>query len=67
MKKIILLAVVAASFAACNNSGENSENKDTTTIVKQDTMGVVTDTTITRDTIGQGLNNNPTTADTTKR
>lgn len=65
MKKIVLLAVVAASFAACNNSGENAENKDTTTIVQQDTMGVVTDTTITRDTIGQGVGENPVT-DTTQ-
>lgn len=61
MKKIVLLAVVAASFVACNNSGDSTENKDTTTIVKQDTMGVVTDTTVHVDTIGQGVNNNPTT------
>ena len=58
------MAIVAVSFAACNNSGENSETKDTTAAVVQDTVGVVTKT--TTDTIGKGLDENPVT-DTTKK
>jgi len=56
MKKLLLVAVVAASlsFAACGGS-DNSETKtsDTTTVVTQDTAQVVTDTTIKTDTINK--------------
>lgn len=51
MKKFLTLVVIAATFVACND-GANSETEtsDTSTFVTQDTMQVVTDTTITRDT-----------------
>ena len=64
MKKFILLAVVAATFAACSNNSESSETKDTTAAVIQDTVGVVKETTV--DTIGKGVDENPI-ADTTKK
>jgi ABC-type Fe3+-hydroxamate transport system substrate-binding protein len=65
MKKILGIILIAGAFAACNNSGDENTNSDTTTVVQPDTMQVVTDTTVKTDTIGQGVNNNPTT-DTTK-
>ena len=56
MKKLLLVAVVAASLSltACGN-GDNSETttSDTTTVVTQDTAQVVTDTTIKTDTINK--------------
>lgn len=56
MKKFLAMVVIAASLAACND-GANSETEvsDTTTVVTQDTMQVITDTTITTDTTN--LNN----------
>ena len=41
MKKFFAIAVIAASFVACNNSGDKNETKDTTA-VKVDTPAVVT-------------------------
>jgi hypothetical protein len=51
MKKFLAMVAIAATFAACND-GANSEteNTDTSIFVTPDTMQVVTDTTITRDT-----------------
>lgn len=51
MKKFLAMLVIAATFAACND-GANSETEtsDTSTFVTPDTMQVVTDTTISRDT-----------------
>ena len=43
MKKFFAIAVIAASFVACNNSGDKTETKDTTA-VKVDTPAVVVDT-----------------------
>lgn len=46
MKKFFAIAVIAASFVACNNSGEKKEGetKDTT-VVAPDTTVVAPDTT----------------------
>jgi hypothetical protein len=57
MKKFLAMVAIAATFAACND-GANSETEttDTSTFVTQDTMQVITDTTITRDTTD--INNN---------
>ncbi len=62
MKKFLAIAVIAASFTACNNEKKAEEVKvtkdtsvvvtpDTTTIVKPDTSKVVTTTTTTVDTM----------------
>ena len=56
MKKVILaLAIVSVTFAACNDSSKTSETTSDTAIVVSpvaaDTMKVVTDTTITVDTL----------------
>ncbi len=61
MKKLLAIAVIAASFAACNEkkAEETKVTKDTavvvtpdtTTIVKPDTSKVVTTTTTTVDTM----------------
>jgi hypothetical protein len=68
MKKFLGILAIAGTLVACGNSGEGeSQNTDTSTIIRQDTMGVITDTTINRDTIGQGVGNNPVSADTTQR
>lgn len=32
MKKVLAIALIAGSLAACNNSGEKKETKDTTTV-----------------------------------
>ena len=55
MKKVILaLAIVSVTFAACNDSKTSETTSDTTTVVTPvaaDTVKVVTDTTITVDTL----------------
>lgn len=53
MKKLLLVAVVAVSLVACGETATNEEETmtDTSTVVMQDTAQVVTDTTITTDTI----------------
>lgn len=56
MKKVILaLAIVSVTFAACNDSKTTETTSDTTTVVTPppaaDTVKVVTDTTITVDTL----------------
>ena len=59
MKKILAIAVIAASLVACNNSGdkkvEETKTSDTTKVVTQDTATVVKDstvkTTVTTDTL----------------
>jgi|GEM_PF-2705701 len=45
MKKVLAIAVITLSLAACNNSGKGDENKDTTTTVTKmgDTVTKVTD------------------------
>lgn len=37
MKKFFAIAVIAASFVACNNSGDKTETKDTTVAPVVDT------------------------------
>lgn len=65
MKKILGILAVAGTLVACGNSAETENtNADTSMVVAQDTMAVVTDTTINRDTIGQGVGNNPLSTDT---
>lgn len=44
MKKFFAIAVIAASFVACNNSGDKTETKDTTAAPVVDTPAVVVDT-----------------------
>lgn len=51
MKKFFAIAIIAASFAACNNSGDKTESKDsttvspdTTTMAPADTMNKMSDT-----------------------
>lgn len=44
MKKFFAIAIIAASLAACNNSGESKTESDTTTTVKPDTSSMMTDT-----------------------
>jgi predicted secreted protein len=60
MKKFLAIALIAASFAACNEGENTTENtvSDTTTVVEpatMDTMQVVTDstTTVTVDTLNK--------------
>jgi PBP1b-binding outer membrane lipoprotein LpoB len=53
MKKILAIAVIAISFAACNNDSATTETKDTTTVVTPqapDTTQVVKTTEVTTDT-----------------
>lgn len=53
MKKILFVLVIGA-FAACNDGGETVEtSSDTSTVVTLDTSKVVTDTTVTVDTLNQ--------------
>jgi hypothetical protein len=58
MKKLLVIALIAASFAACNNKDkkvDETKTSDTTHIVTPDSATVVNDTTIkttiTTDTI----------------
>ena len=62
MKKFLAIAIIAATFTACNNSKKAEETTvtkdtsmvvtpDTTTIVTPDTSKVVTTTTTTVDTM----------------
>ena len=63
MKKFLAIAVIAASFTACNDEKKSEETmvtKDTamvvtkdTTVVTKDTMPVVTTTTTTVDTLNK--------------
>jgi len=50
MKKLLVFAVVAASFASCSNSGDKTveevKTSDTAMVVKPDTTLVKTDTTV---------------------
>jgi hypothetical protein len=53
MKKILAMAVIAASLVACNNDSKSTETKDTTTVVTPqapDTTQVVKTTEVTTDT-----------------
>lgn len=63
MKKFLGILAIAGTLVACGNSaeGENT-NADTTTVITQDTVGVVTDTTINRDTISNPMMTDTTTA-----
>ena len=52
MKKFLGILAIAGTLVACGNSAETENaNADTNLVVTQDTVGVVTDTTINRDTI----------------
>jgi hypothetical protein len=44
MKKFFAIAIIAASLAACNNSGDKTESKDSTTVTP-DTTTMAPDTT----------------------
>ena len=62
MKKLLVFAVIAASFASCTNGEgdkkvEEVKTSDTTMVVKPDTSMVVKDTTV----------KTTTTVDTTKK
>ena len=45
MKKFFAIAIIAASLAACNNSGDKTESKDTSATVAPDTTTMAPDTT----------------------
>ncbi len=74
MKKFLAIALIAASFTACND-GEKSETTttDTTTVVTTpetpapDTATVVTTTTTTTDTVNKMSGDNKMSADTMKK
>jgi hypothetical protein len=54
MKRILAIAVIAASLVACNNDSATTETKDTTTVVTPstpDTTQVVKTTEVTTDTL----------------
>lgn len=61
MKKLFAVIAIAGALVACNNNTEGADNAnaDTNMFVQPDTMAVVTDTSVSVDTIGQGLNENP--------
>ena len=66
MKKLLALAVVAASFTACNDASKTSETTTDTTMVKvKDTVPVVTTTTTT--TTVDTLKKSDVKMDTTKK
>ncbi len=44
MKKFFAIAIIAASFAACNNSGEKKDTPDTTVTTPIDTAAPKMDT-----------------------
>ena len=44
MKKFFAIAIIAATLAACNNSGDKTESKDSTTVTP-DTTTMAPDTT----------------------
>ena len=50
MKKFLAIALIAASFAACNNSSDKkvdeTKTSDTSKVVTKDTATVVKDTTV---------------------
>jgi hypothetical protein len=47
MKKVFAIALIAVSFAACNNSGDKkSDNKDTVKVEDTTTIAPSNDTTI---------------------
>jgi predicted small lipoprotein YifL len=41
MKKFFAIAIIAASFAACNNSGEKKDTPDTAAVKAPDTTATV--------------------------
>ena len=43
MKKLFAIAIITASLAACNNSGDKTESKDSTTVTP-DTTTMAPDT-----------------------
>lgn len=45
MKKFFAIAIIAASFTACNNSGDKTESKDSSATVAPDTTTMAPDTT----------------------
>ncbi len=50
MKKVLAIALIAATFAACNNKADKkvdeTKSSDTTQVVTKDTATVVKDTTV---------------------
>ena len=50
MKKFFAIAIIAASLAACNNSGDKTESKDSTTTVAPDTTTMAPDSKMSADT-----------------
>ena len=60
MKKVLAIALIAASFAACNNKSDKkvdeTKTSDTTQVVTKDTATVVKDTTIKTTTTIDTLN-----------
>ena len=60
MKKFFAIAIIAASLAACNNSGDKTESKDSTTVTP-DTTTMAPDNKMSADTTSKMS------ADTTKK
>ena len=49
MKKVLAIALIAATFVACNNGDkkvDETKTTDTTKVITTDTATVVTDTTV---------------------
>ena len=44
MKKLFAIAIISASLAACNNSGESKSSSDTTTVSPDTTSKMAPDT-----------------------
>ena len=61
MKKFFAIAIIAASFAACNNSGDKTESKDSTTVSPDTT------TMAPADTSKMSVDTTKMSADTTKK
>ena len=60
MKKFFAIAIIAASFTACNNSGDKTESKDSSATVAPDTTTMAPDNKMSADTSKMS-------ADTTKK
>jgi hypothetical protein len=50
MKKFFAIAIIAASFTACNNSGDKTESKDSSATVAPDTTTMAPDSKMSADT-----------------
>jgi len=46
MKKVFAIALIAVSFAACNNSGDKKDSNDTTKVTDTTAIAPSNDTTV---------------------